>query len=152
MTATTIVARSTWSDVLHYLKIGLQAATLASVVNVAIYVLGKALFTLPFLVPMQPGAEPNPLPVFMVILMSAVPGVLAAGVLLGLNSVTRRGLRIFQVAAAVLVLLSLVGPLSLPIDGGTIAALTSMHLAAAVTIVGVLTARSPRQQPTRQER
>ena len=146
MTSTTIVSRSTRAEVLHYLGIGLQAAALASVVNVAIYVLGKALFNLPFMVPMQAGAEPNPLPVFMVIFMSAVPGVLAAGVLYGLNRFTRRGLRTFQAVAAVLALLSLAGPLSLPIDGGTIAALASMHLAAAGAIVGVLTAGSARQQ------
>ena len=145
MTSTTIVSRSSRSDVLHYLRIGLGAAVLASVANAAIYALGKALFRLPFLVPMQAGAEPNPLPLFMVILMSVVPGVLAAGVLYGLNRFFRSGLRIFQAVAAVLALLSLGGPLSLPIDGGTIAALASMHLAAGVSIVGVLTTRSARQ-------
>ncbi len=144
MTATTIVARSTWSDVLHYLKIGLQAATLASVVNVAIYALGKALLNLPFILPMQPGGEPSPLPLFMVILMSALPGVLAGGVLYVLDRFTRRGLTIFQGVAAILVLLSLAGPLSLPIDGGTKAALVSMHLAAAASIVGALTVLSAR--------
>jgi hypothetical protein len=88
----------------------------------------------------------------MIILMSAVPGLLAAGVLLGLNRLFRRGLRIFQAVAAVLALLSLGGPLSLPIDGGTIAALASMHLAAAVSIVGVLTILSARQPLPVQDR
>ena len=152
MTSTTIVSRSTGSDIAHYLGMGLRAAALASVVNVAIYVLGKALFNLPFIGPMQAGAEPNPLPLFMVILMSAVPGMLAAGVLYGLNRFFRRGLRIFQAVAAVLALLSLGGPLSLPIDSGTIAALASMHLAAAVSIVGVLTILSARQPLPVQDR
>lgn len=146
MTSTMIVARSARADVLHYFKLGLLAAALASAVNLTIYALSKALFNLPFLVPMQSGTEPNPLPVFMVILMSAVPGVLAAGVLFGLNRFTRRGLLVFQVVAVVLALLSLAGPLSLPIDGGTSAALASMHLGAAVAIVGVLTAGAARQQ------
>ncbi len=152
MTSTTIGSRSTRSNVAHYLGIGLRAAALASVINMAIYALGKALFNLPFMVPMQAGAEPNPLPLFMIILMSAVPGLLAAGVLLGLNRLFRRGLRIFQAVAAVLALLSLGGPLSLPIDGGTIAALASMHLAAAVSIVGVLTILSARQPLPVQDR
>ncbi len=152
MTSTTIVSRSTRSDVAHYLGMGLRAAALATLVNVAIYALGKALFNLPFMVPMQAGAEPNPLPLFMVILMSVVPGVLAAGVLYGLNRFFRSGLRIFQAVAAVLALLSLGGPLSLPIDGGTIAALASMHLAAAGSIVGVLTTLSARQPLPGQDR
>ena len=152
MTSTTIVSRSTRSDVAHYLGMGLRAAALASVVNVAIYALGKALFNLPFMVPMQTSAEPNPLPLVMVILMSAVPGVLAAGVLYGLNRFFRSGLRIFQAVAAVVALLSLGGPLSLPIDAGTIAALASMHLAAAVSIVGVLTTLSARQPLPGQDR
>jgi hypothetical protein len=146
MTSTTIASRNPRPGVQRYLGLGLRAAVLATVVNVALYAVGKVLLNLPLAVPMQAGMEPSPLPVFMVILMSAVPGVLAAGVLYGLHRFTRRGLAIFQALSAVLALLSLGGPLSLPVDGGTIALLASMHLAAAVAIVGVLTVLSPRDQ------
>ncbi len=144
MTSTTSTFRGVQSGVQHYLRRGLLAAALATLVNVAIYAVGKALFNLPFAVPMQAGAAPSPLPIGMVIVMSAVPGVLAAGVLHGLNRFTRHGRPIFQGVAAVLALLSLAGPLVLPIDGGTIAALATMHLAAAASIVGVLSIRSSR--------
>ena len=144
MTSTTMVSRRTRAGVQHYLGLGLRAAALATLVNVAIYALGKALLNLPFILPMQPGGELSPLPLFMVILMSALPGVLAGGVLYVLDRFTRHGLTIFQGVAAILVLLSLAGPLSLPIDGGTKAALVSMHLAAAASIVAVLTVLSAR--------
>jgi hypothetical protein len=122
------------------------AAALATLVNVAIDTVGKAFFNLPFAVPMQAGAAPGPLPIGMVIVMSAVLGVLAAGVLYGLQRGTRHALSIFQGVAAVLVLLSLAGPLTLPIDRGTMAALAAMHLTAAASIVGVLRVQSSRLQ------
>ncbi len=146
MATTTIVSRNTRSTVQHYLGMGLQAAALAAVINVAIYAIGRALLDLPFNIPMQPGAPPSPLPVFMVVLMSVLPGLLAAGVLYGLHRFTRHGLAIFQGLSAVLVLLSLAGPLTLPIDGGTKAALVAMHFAAAASIVGVLTVLSSRRE------
>jgi hypothetical protein len=82
----------------------------------------------------------------MVIVMSVVPAVLAAVVLYVLNRLTRHGLRIFVALPVVLVLLSLAGPLTLPIDGGTLAALSLMHFGAAAAIVGVLAVLSPRSQ------
>ena len=145
MASTTIISRTTRPAVQHYVGMGLRAAALATVVNLVIYAIGKWLLGLPFNIVMQGGAAPSPLPVFMVILMSALPALLAAGVLYGLNRFTRHGLGIFQAVSAVLLLLSLGGPLTLPIDGGTRAALASMHFAAAAAIVGVLTVLSRRQ-------
>ena len=146
MTSPTIAAQNTQPGILHYLGLGLRGAALASVVNVAIYYLGRALFNLPFAIPMQTGAEPSPLPVIMVVVASTVPALLAAVVLYILNRLSRHGLRIFVALSVVLALLSLVGPLSLPIDGGTIAALSLMHFGAAAAIVGVLAMLSARSQ------
>lgn len=146
MTSTTIASQSTQPGILHYLGLGLRGAVLASVINVAIFILGRVLLNLPFMIPMQGSSEPSPLSVIMVVVASTVPALLAAVVLYVLNRFTRHGLRIFVALSVVFVLLSLGGPLALPIDGGTIAALSLMHFTAAAAIVGVLAVLSSRSQ------
>jgi hypothetical protein len=107
------------STVGRTLLVGLGAGLLAGVANVLVYLLGRALFALPFQVPMGgPGS----------------PGLAAALLYWGLGRLTRRASVIFATVAGLFALLSLAGPLTLPIDLGTRLALAAMHLVAAPII------------------
>lgn len=126
------------------LVVGLIVGLAAGVANVLVYFLTQALFSLPYLVPMGgPGTAPSPLPVLAIIAACLVPALAAALFYWALGRFTRRATMIFVVAAAAFALLSLAGPLSLPIDLGTRLALASMHIVAAVVVVIGLTRNAP---------
>lgn len=79
-----------------------------------------------------------PLTAVPVIAASFIPAVLAAGFLWVLARFTKTPIRTFQMVAAGLALLSLIGPLALGVAASTKAVLALMHIVAAVSIVTVL--------------
>jgi hypothetical protein len=78
----------------------------------------------------------------MVVLSTAVPAAVATLLLAVLNRFTARPVTIFRIIAALILLLSLVAPLTLPVPLGVRLTLVSMHIITAVIIVYVLTGRA----------
>ena len=123
-------------------RVGLLAALAAALANLAIFLLGKNLLGIAFVLPHPwPWSPAAPLSGVLVAAASVASGIGVAILVAALAWVVQRPIRTFQVVAAVVVLLSLGGPLSLPasVEPATKLALSVMHLAAAVVIVGVLT-------------
>lgn len=113
----------------------LAVGAIAGLANLALYAVGRALFALPFLVPLGgPGIPARPLPVFAIVVACLIPGIGAALVYWGLCRATGHARTLFTMVAIIATLLSLAGPLRLPIDLGTRLALAAMHLVAAVII------------------
>lgn len=114
------------------------AAGVAVGANILIWLLARAL-ALPLDIQMGgPQSPVVPLTVAPVVIMSAVPALLAAGLLWLLGRFSARPFAIFQIVAVVVLLLSLAGPLSLPVGGVNKLVLGVMHVVAALTIVGTL--------------
>jgi hypothetical protein len=116
---------------------GLLAAGLAAFASVVIYLLARTI-GIPLELSLQPGAPLALLPIEMVIFMS-VAGALGGT---GLYALLRRvsgGLRIFQMVALAILLLSFAAPLTVNgADASTRMTLMLMHVAAGVSIIGVL--------------
>jgi Family of unknown function (DUF6069) len=90
----------------------------------------------------QPLQAPNPstktleaIPLFAVIAASLIPAFLGAGFLVLLQRFTTNPLQKFQIIAVTFALLSLISPMTLPINLGGKMALSLMHLVAAASIV-----------------
>lgn len=146
MTTTTAATARTGQPALgRTLLVGLGAGLAAGVANLLVYALSRALGA-PFLVPMGgPGAEAVPLPFFAIIMACALPGLVAAALYWGLGRFTGRATTIFLAISAVFALVSLAGPLTLPIDLGTRLSLALMHLVAAPIIAGGLVRLAPQR-------
>jgi hypothetical protein len=84
------------------------------------------------------GGEEHPITVGGVIGASAVPLVVGTGAALLLSLWKPVFLRIAQYMGGGLALLSVAGPLSSGADGGTVAALTLMHITVGVAVVTAL--------------
>jgi len=121
-------------------RAALVAAISAVVANLIVFVVARNVFGLGLAIPLGGAGSPiEPLPAFMVAIATAVPALAAAGLLALLARFTRRPILIFQIIATAFALLSLGGPLSLPVDTTTKLVLSLMHLVAAAVITGVLT-------------
>jgi hypothetical protein len=123
---------------------GILALVIAVSANVLIFGIARAMgltLTIPYQGPDVPAA---PLPVLAVIIVSALAAIGGTVLLWGLTRVTARATGIFQAIATVFFLLSLGGPLTMPTDTPTRAALIAMHVVAAVSIVTVLSRFSAR--------
>lgn len=142
-TTTATTARGGQTALGRTLLIGLGAGLAAGLANLLVYALARGLGA-PFLVPMGgPGAEAAPLPFFAIIVTCVLPGLAAAVLYWGLGRFTARATAIFLGVAVVFGLLSLAGPLGLPIDLGTRLALASMHVVAGAIIAGALVRLAP---------
>lgn len=111
------------------------AGAVAAVGNLMVWALGRAL-AIPLDIPM--GAQTTTLTAGPIIAASFVPALLAAVLLAMLSRLAARPLWVFQLVGGVALLLSLLGPLALPVAGATKAVLLGMHVVAALAIVGVL--------------
>jgi hypothetical protein len=114
------------------------AAVAAAVANAIVFFITIGLgvdLNGPFMGPDAPAA---PLSVVQVIIASAVPVIGAALLLWALARFTPRPIPIFVAIAAVFGVLSLGGPLTLPVSDGLKAALALMHVVAGVVITYVL--------------
>lgn len=113
------------------------AGLVAALANLVVTLAGQALAG-PLVLPLQPGTEPQPLPLIMVVLASFVPALAAAGVLAALGRFTARPVFVFNIVAVVFLLVSFGGPASLPVAFSIQAVLGVMHLVAGVVIIGAL--------------
>ena len=123
------------------LWVGPAAGVAAAVVNAVVYLLASAFGAMPSDV-VVPGR--GPITLGAVLVSSFVPALVAAVVLALLGRFTRRPVRNFVVLAAVVFVVSLVAPFSVPgAPVPMVAAPILMHVVAAVVITGVLTALAP---------
>jgi hypothetical protein len=144
MSSASVSPRSDRIDTGRLPRAVLLAAVLSAALNLLVFYLAGALgvdFTGPF---MGPDAPPTPLSPLQVAITSAVPAVAAGMLLWLLNRFAPRPATIFVAVAAVFGLLSLGGPLSLPIPGGAQAALALMHAVAGVAITTALVTQTHR--------
>lgn len=118
--------------------VGPLAGVAAAAVNSVVYFVGAALGLVSegVVIPNSGG----PLTVGMVSVSTLVPALAAAVVFAVLGRFTGRPVRNFRVLAAVVLVLSVVTPFTIPgVPGGMIFVLLLMHVVAAVIITGVLT-------------
>ena len=118
--------------------LALAAAGIAAVVNLLIWLLA-GMINIPLNVQMGgPEAPVVPLSAGPVIVMSVVPALAGAALLWLLGRITARPFRWFTIIAVVVLLLSLAGPLLLPVALANKLVLSLMHVVAAGVIVGIL--------------
>lgn len=111
---------------------------IAAIANVALFLISSALGT-SFVIPlMGEGSPPQQLPTFFVIVASVLPAFAAAAFLAVLDRLFAQPLRWFQLIGWLAALLSLGGPLTLPVALTTRLVLSSMHIIAAAAIIGAL--------------
>jgi hypothetical protein len=123
-------------------RAGLLAAAVAAVANAIVFTIERMVLALPLPVPQGASGQMAPLPLVMVVVVSLGAAIGATLMLAILNRFVQRSIRWFQGIAAVALLLSFSGPISLPVDTSTKVGLAAMHLVAAAAIVGVLTGMS----------
>lgn len=117
----------------------LIAAVLAAIANAIVYGIAKALDTLPSDVLVQTPGGQQSIGLASVIVASAFPIVLGGIVLALLARFTMTPRRNFVILASILVVLSLLSPLTIPdAPSDMIATLILMHIVAAVVGVGAL--------------
>lgn len=114
------------------------AGVLAALGNLAVYGLARAALGLPLEMPAMGPTPAGSLSVAPVVLSSFVPALFAGGLLAVLARFAARPLRVFQIVAGAVLVLSLGAPLTLPVDLGTRLVLLVMHLVAGLVITGVL--------------
>ena len=115
---------------------GGKAIALAVALNLVLYVVGTLLVPGGLQVIMTPDTPAQPVPWFMVIIMTAAPmllGIAALSILWRIFST--RGVMIWSVAAAALALLSMLGPLNAAVGIVAQIVLASMHLVAGGVLV-----------------
>ncbi len=117
---------------------GPLAGALAALANLVVLFAGQALVG-QIRLPLPPATEPQALPWVAVAAASFIPALAAAALLAGLGRFAPRPVFVFQVIAALFLLLSLAGPATLPISFAFQAVLTLMHVVAGAVTVGVLT-------------
>jgi ABC-type Na+ efflux pump permease subunit len=116
---------------------GALALVVAAAVNAVVYLVASSLGAMPQDVDAN-GQGPITLP--MVVAMSAVGAVAGTLVYAFVGRFVRRPVRVFRLVSAVALVLSFVGPLTIPgAPAAMVAALLLMHTIAAVAVVGLLT-------------
>jgi Family of unknown function (DUF6069) len=143
MTATTARPTTGKAGIGRALLVGLVAGLVAGIANLVVYFVSRALGA-PFLVPLgDPTSTPVDLPIFAVVMACVMPGLIAGLVYWALGRFTRNATRIFLILSAVIAVVSLFPPMSLPIDLGTRLSLSLMHLVAAPIIALGLVRQAP---------
>jgi ABC-type Na+ efflux pump permease subunit len=116
---------------------GALALVVAAAVNAVVYLVASSLGAMPQDVDAN-GQGPITLP--MVVAMSAVGAVAGTLVYAFVGRFVRRPVRVFRLVSAVALVLSFVGPFTIPsAPAAMVAALLLMHTIAAVAVVGLLT-------------
>lgn len=124
-------------------RIGLMAAVGASVANLVFYWITKALFGIPYIIPIGgPSGPLEPMPVAAVIFMNVIPAIGGTILLALLGKYASRPIRLFWIISSALFVFSFVLPLTLPasIVTSTKIGLSLMHPIAWGLIAGILTA------------
>ncbi len=118
-------------------------AVLAVVINIIVFVIFNA--GDPLQVVMQGDTEASDLPIGAVIAASIFPLIIGAIGLVVLERLRPNGLRIWTILVAVLVVLSMAGPIGLDVDSTSKLALAIMHVVVgAAAVVGQTVARGNR--------
>ena len=121
----------------------LMAGAVSAAANFMLYLITTTALGTAIEVQMGGAQSPvTPLGAAPVIIMSALPALLAAGLLWLLNRFITRPFFVFQVIAVVVALISLGGPLMLQVGLASKIVLSLMHIVAAVAIVLVLRQRA----------
>jgi len=142
MSTASVTARPAQTSFGRLLLVGLGAGIAAAVVNLLIFAIGGAL-GVPFVAQMGADQPPQELNAAMFIAASIAPA-LGGAVLYGLlGRFTRRPTAIFVAVAAVFALLSLAGPLTMPVPLATRLTLSLLHLLTAAVISYGLTRYAP---------
>jgi len=116
---------------------GALALVLAAAANAVLYLVTSSLGAMPQDVDAN-GQGPITLP--MVVAMSAVGAVVGTLVYAVVGRFARRPVRVFRLVSALALVLSFVGPFTIPgAPAAMVGALLLMHTIAAVTVVGLLT-------------
>jgi hypothetical protein len=119
----------------------LTAGAIAAAANVIVYFIALAA-NVPMQIISPRSGQLEPLPLMPVAIASLVPALVSAVVLLALRRFAPRANLIFQVIAAVFLVVSFGGPLQMPIDAATKFVLNLMHLIAGVVItLGLMRSR-----------
>jgi len=114
-------------------RYGVLAAVIAAVINAIIWLIARAL-GVSFRV-QPPGQTESTVNLLRVILITLVPILLAVGLYVLLQRVTRRPFLVFLVIALVVFVLSLLPPLSAADETGTHVALILMHIVATLAVL-----------------
>ena len=123
-------------------RIGLIAAVGASSANLVYFWITKAIFGIPYIIPMGgPSGPLEPLPAGVIVFLTVVPAVGATLLLALLGKYVARPIRLFWILSGVIFVLSFMLPLTLPssIATSTKIGLSLMHPTTWVVIAGVLT-------------
>jgi len=116
---------------------GALALVVAAAANAVVYLVASSLGAMPQDVDAN-GQGPITLP--MVVAMSAVGAVVGTLVYALVGRLARRPVRVFRLVSAVALVLSFVGPFTIPgAPAAMVGALLLMHAIAAVAVVGPLT-------------
>lgn len=109
-------------------------ALLALVINTIVYFAGGAVLGTSIQASTD-GATASDVPYVAVLASSVLPLFVGAGVLWLLGRFTTSALRVWTIIAIVLTVLSLTGPLFLPVDTGSKIALILMHIGAGTAAI-----------------
>ena len=121
---------------------GALALVVAAAANAVVYLVASSLGAVPQDVDAN-GQGPITLP--MVVAMSAAGAVAGTLVYALVGRFVRRPVRVFRLVSALALVLSFVGPLTIPgAPAAMVGALLLMHVVAAVTVVGLLTTLAAR--------
>jgi hypothetical protein len=124
----------------------MSAGATAFVGNLIVYFIAQNLLGLSLMMPQFPdNTTLVPLAIGNILGASIVPAIGAAVLLAVLGRFVNRPFRIFQIVAAVFLLLSLGGPLSLAIGGTEKVFMAAMHVVTAVSITAILSTLARKQ-------
>ncbi len=115
--------------------LALIGGIVGAVINILIALIAPSLIGQSLQIPNPSTNVLEPLPLFAVITASLVPAFIGAGVLLGLKKFFTNGTRVFQIVGVVFALLSLIGPMTMPMSNEIKIVLNLMHLVAAASII-----------------
>jgi hypothetical protein len=121
--------------------IALAAGAAAFIGNLIVFFIAQNLLGVSPAVPQFPdNTTLVPLSIGQLLAASIVPALAAAVLLAILGRFVKRPFPLFQIIAAIILLLSFGGPLTLPLGGAEKAVLAVMHLVTAVAIVAIFSA------------
>lgn len=118
---------------------GLLGGIVGAAINLVLFWLTQLLYGGPIEIPMPPTNAIAPLPWWLVALTTLVPAVIATALYWLLLRFVSNARRVFLIIGVVALLLSLAGPLGLPVASSIRSVLALMHVVAAASILGFLT-------------
>ena len=123
---------------------GLRTLVTAILVNIAISLVGKFIFDVPFLLPRSGAMQLEPLPIFNVIAATVVGVLGATAVFAIIAHFSKNPGKIFGIVATVVLIVTFLGPRTLPVGVGSVtkAWLMIMHVAAWASITIPLVKKS----------